>query len=120
MQPVSYSFTDCAAAFAFALAGAIGLATVSVAQADWDWLDTSFGLDGPGYGGPHTGGAYYVARPGEPIVLEQPHYWGGPYWTICRGTHPPFQTYRIPPNSCRSVAVVARPEYHRHARARLK
>ena len=104
--------------FAFALAGAIVLATVSVAQADF--LDTSFGLDGPGYGGPHTGGATYVARPGEPIVLEQPHYWGGPYWTMCRGYNPPFQTYRIPPASCRSVAVVARREHHRHAHARLK
>ena len=104
--------------FALALAGALGLATVSVAQADW--LDTSFGLDGPGYGGPHTGGAYYVARPGDPIVLEEPHYWGGPFWTTCRGTHPPFQTYRIPPASCWSVAVVARREHHRHARARLK
>jgi hypothetical protein len=104
--------------FAFALAGAIGLATVSLAQADF--LDTSFGLEGPGYGGPHTGGAYYVARPGEPITLEEPHYWGGPYWRTCRG-YPPLQTYRIPPNSCRSVAVLVRREHHRHhAQARLK
>ena len=102
---------------ALALAGAIGLATVSVAQAGW--LDTSFGLDGPGTG-PHTGGPYYVARPGEPITLQQPHYWGGPYWTTCRGAHPPFQTYRIPPNSCRAMAVVAGRDHHRHARARLK
>jgi len=101
---------------AFALAGAIGLAAVSVARAGF--LDTSFGLEGPGYGGPGTGGAYYVARPGEPITLEEPHYWGGPRWRTCRGTHPPFQTYRIPPASCRAVAVAVRPEHR--VRVRLK
>jgi hypothetical protein len=111
MKPVAF-------VFAFAWAGAIGLATVSVAQAGF--LDTSFGLEGPGYGGPGTGGAYYVARPGEPITLGEPHYWGGPYWTTCRGYHPPFQTYRIPPASCRPVAVVVRREPRHHVRVRLK
>jgi len=111
MKPLAF-------ASALVLAGAIGLAASSVAQADF--LDTSFGLEGPGYGGPGTGGAYYVARPGEPITLEQPHYWGGPYWTTCRGYHPPFQTYRIPPASCRSMAVVVRREHRHPVRVRLK
>jgi hypothetical protein len=107
---------------AFALVGAIGLAAVSPLHADWlgDWLDTSTGLDVPHYGGPGLGGASYVANRGDPIVTEQPPYWGGPYWTICRGTDPPFQTYRIPPASCRSVAVLARRKHHHAAHARLK
>jgi hypothetical protein len=105
---------------AFALAGAIGLVALSAAQADWlgEWVDTSAGLDVPHYGGPGLGGAYYVANRGDPIVVAQPPYWGGHFWTTCRG-YPPFQTYRIPPASCRPVAVLVR-RHHHHARVRLK
>jgi len=101
---------------ALALAGAIGLATVGLARADF--LDTSFGLDGPGYDGTQTGSAYYVAKPGDPITLEQPHYWGGPSWRLCGGIDPPYQSYPIPPASCRSVLL--RRHHHRHAQAHLK
>lgn len=96
---------------ALAVVAAIGLWTASAQAGVW--------FDGPAYGGPHGGGPYFVAGFGDDNYLGQPRYWGGPYWTTCRGIHPPFQTYRIPPASCASWRVAAR-QHPRLVRVRLK
>ncbi len=96
---------------ALAVVVAIGLWTASAQAGVW--------FDGPAYGGPHGGGPYFVAGFGDDNYLGQPRYWGGPYWTTCRGIHPPFQTYRIPPASCASWRVAAR-QHPRLVRVRLK
>jgi hypothetical protein len=99
---------------ALAVVAAIGLGAATSAQAG-GWLD------GPSYGGPRGGGPYFVAGFGDDNHLGQPRYWGGPYWTICGGTHPPFQTYRIPPASCGPWRVKMAARQHQHLiSARLK
>jgi hypothetical protein len=99
---------------ALAVVAAIGLGAATSAQAG-GWFD------GPSYGGPRGGGPYFVAGFGDDNHLGQPRYWGGPYWTICGGTHPPFQTYRIPPASCGPWRVkMAARQHQRLIRARLK
>jgi hypothetical protein len=97
-----------------AVVAAIGLGAAASAQAGV-WFDA------PSYGGSNGGGPYFVAGFGDDNHLGQPRYWGGPYWTTCGGTHPPFQTYRIPPASCGpwQVKLAAR-QHHRLIRARLK
>jgi hypothetical protein len=105
-------------ALALAMIVTIGLGAAPSAQADV-WFDGPFGWGAPSYGGPHAGGPYFVAGFGDDNYLGQPRYWGGPYWTMCRGTHPPFQTYRIPPASCRPWRVATR-QHQRIIRARLK
>jgi hypothetical protein len=106
---------------ALAVVAAIGLGAATSAQAGV-WFNGPSGFDAPSYGGPHGGGPYFVAGFGDDNHLGQPRYWGGPYWTMCRGTHPPFQTYRIPPASCRpwAVKMAARQHHPRIVRARLK
>jgi hypothetical protein len=97
---------------ALAVVAAIGLGAAPSAKAGvW--------FDGPSYGGPHGGGPYFVAGFGDDNYLGQPRYWGGPYWTTCRGIHPPFQTYRIPPASCGPWRVATR-LHPRLVRVRLK
>jgi hypothetical protein len=102
-----------------ALAAAIGLGAATSAQADV-WFDGPAGFDAP-YDGGAYGGPYFVAGFGDDNHLGQRRYWGGPYWTVCRGYNPPFQTYRIPPNSCGPWAVkMAVRQHQRIIRARLK
>jgi len=96
---------------ALAMVAAIGLGAASAQAGVW--------FDGPSYGGPHGGGPYFVAGFGDDNYPGQPRYWGDPYWTTCRGIHPPFQTYRIPPASCASWRVAAR-QHPRLVRVRLK
>jgi hypothetical protein len=96
---------------ALAMVAAIGLGAASAQAGVW--------FDGPSYGGPHGGGPYFVAGFGDDNYLGQPRYWGGPYWTTCRGIHPPFQTYRIPPASCGPWRAAAR-QHPRLIRVRLK
>ena len=105
---------------ALAVVAAIGLGAATSAQAGV-WFDGPPGFDAPSYGGPHGGGPYVVAGFGDDNPLGQPRYWGGPYWTMCRGPYPPFQTYRIPPASCRPWVVKVIARQHPHViRARLK
>jgi hypothetical protein len=101
-------------ALALAAVAVIGLGTAASAQAGvW--------FDGASYGGSHGGGPYFVAGFGDDNYLRQPRYWGGPYWTICRGINPPFQTYRIPPASCGPWRVkLATRQHQRLIRVRLK
>jgi len=103
-----------------AVVAAIGLGAATSAQAG-GWFDGPFGFDAPSYGSPRGGGPYFVAGFGDDNHLGQPRYWGGPYWTICGGIHPPFQTYRIPPASCGPwwVKMTAR-QHQRLIRVRLK
>ena len=105
---------------ALAVVAAIGMGAATSAQAGV-WFDGPFGFDAPSYGGPRGGGPYFVAGFGDDNHLGQPRYWGGPYWTICGGTHPPFQTYRIPPASCGPWRVkMAARQHQRLIRVRLK
>jgi hypothetical protein len=95
----------------------VGVTTAAAAQT---WFDGPPWFAAPYAGDQPSGGPYIVAGFGDD-PLGQPRYWGGPYWTMCRGTHPPFQTYRIPPASCRPWAVkVATGPHRRVIRARLK
>jgi len=92
----------------------------TAAKADF-WFDSPPLFIAPYDGDPRSGGPYVVAGFGDDHALGQPRYWGGPYWTTCRGPYPPFQTYRIPPASCRPFAVrVAAQRHPRVIRARLK
>ena len=95
----------------------MGLGAATSAQAGV-WFDGPSWFDARHDGGPLRGGPYFVAGFGDDNHLGQPRYWGGPYWTTCRGTHPPFQTYRIPPASCRPWVAVS--QHQRVIRARLK
>ena len=105
---------------ALAVVAAIGLGAAASAQAGV-WFDGPSGFAAPYADGPHGGGPYFVAGFGDDNHLGLPRYWGGPYWTMCRAPNPPFQTYRIPPASCRPwVVKVAAHQHRRVIRARLK
>jgi hypothetical protein len=110
---------------ALAVVAVTGLGGATSAQADL-WFDGPAGFSvplvaAPYDGRPHGGGPYFVAGFGDDHHVDQSRYWGGPYWTTCRGLYPPFQTYRIPPASCRPFAVkVAGRQHQRVIRARLK
>src|SRR4051812_9520091 len=87
-------------AYALAAIAVIGLATTST--------NADFWFDGPtseyAYGDQPHGGPYIVAGFGDAYLdVRQRRYWGGPYWVSCSGIHPPFETYRPTPNSCRRV-----------------
>jgi hypothetical protein len=105
---------------ALAIVAAIGLGAAPFAQAGV-WFEGSSVFGAPSYGGPHGGGPYFVAGFGDDNHLGQPRYWGGPYWTMCGGMHPPFQTYRIPPASCGSWRIkLAVRQHQRLIKVRLK
>jgi len=107
-------------ALVLSLVAAVGLGAATSTQAGV-WFDSPFVFDVPHDVGPHHGGPYFVAGFGDDNALDQPRYWGGPYWTLCRGLNPPFQTYRIPPASCRQWFVKVAGRHHQHiSKARLK
>ena len=104
---------------ALAVVAAFGAAAATAGPAA-AWFDGPPWFAVPYNGGQPGGGPHVVAGFGDD-PLGQPRYWGGPYWTMCRGNRPPFQTYRIPPASCRQWAIkVAASPHRRVIRVRLK
>ena len=102
--------------FALSVIATVALGMSASAKADawpaepWSFNDT--------YGGPHSGGPYFVAGYGDDNLGHPRRYWGGPYWITCPGRYPPFDTYR-PPN-CHSKVITMAIREHRSIRVRLK
>ena len=46
---------------------------------------------------------YVVTFPGDVAPAGRP-YWGGPFWTDCRGIDPPYDSYQPVMRSCRRWA----------------